>query len=109
MLSSIDELQDVESKNAYQFYVNAGEVSPEEMLKYVNCAGRDNSRTPMQWNTEENAGFTHGTPWLRINPNLYVSECRGIRPGVQILSLLFISSCWHFESLHRQFYEAATG
>ena len=67
--SSIDELQDVESKNAYQFYVNAGEVSPEEMLKYVNCAGRDNSRTPMQWNTEENAGFTHGTPWLPVNPN----------------------------------------
>ena len=67
--SSIDELQDVESKNAYQFYVNAGEVSPEEMLKYVNCAGRDNSRTPMQWNIEENAGFTHGTPWLPVNPN----------------------------------------
>lgn len=66
---SIDELQDVESKNAYQFYVNAGEVSPEEMLKYVNCAGRDNSRTPMQWNTEENAGFTHGTPWFPVNPN----------------------------------------
>lgn len=70
--SSIEELQDVESKNAYYAYVEAGEASPEEMLRYVNCAGRDNSRTPMQWNAEEQAGFTKGTPWLPVNPN-YVS------------------------------------
>ncbi|MDQ7860229.1 hypothetical protein RCO48_01720 [Peribacillus frigoritolerans] len=32
-------------------------------------SGRDNSRTPMQWNDLENGGFTHGTPWMRVNPN----------------------------------------
>ncbi|GAA3327973.1 hypothetical protein GCM10020331_070070 [Ectobacillus funiculus] len=31
--------------------------------------GRDNSRTPMQWNAEPNGGFTTGTPWLKVNPN----------------------------------------
>src|SRR5690625_7606386 len=38
-------------------------------MKIIWKNGRDNSRTPMQWNTEENAGFTTGTPWLKVNPN----------------------------------------
>ena len=38
------------------------------MMRYINRKGRDNARTPMQWNAEKNAGFTTGTPWLMTNP-----------------------------------------
>ena len=40
----------------------------EDMMRYINRKGRDNARTPMQWNAEKNAGFTTGTPWLMTNP-----------------------------------------
>jgi len=39
------------------------------MLRYMGKKSRDNSRTPMQWNTEPNAGFTTGEPWIMVNPN----------------------------------------
>ena len=38
------------------------------MLRYISASGRDNARTPMQWTAGENAGFTTGTPWLKLNP-----------------------------------------
>lgn len=38
-------------------------------MRSVYAKSRDNARTPMQWNDEENAGFTQGTPWLKVNPN----------------------------------------
>ena len=41
----------------------------EEILRSIYAKGRDNARTPMQWNGQENAGFTTGTPWLPVNPN----------------------------------------
>ena len=39
------------------------------MMKYLKCISRDNARTPMQWNSSKNAGFTTGTPWIRVNDN----------------------------------------
>lgn len=43
---------------------------PEELIKrYINVTSRDNARTPMQWSDEENAGFTTGTPWIKVNEN----------------------------------------
>ena len=43
---------------------------PDELIKrYINVTSRDNARTPMQWNDEENAGFTTGTPWIKVNQN----------------------------------------
>ena len=43
---------------------------PEELIKrYINVTSRDNARTPMQWSDEENAGFTMGTPWIKVNEN----------------------------------------
>lgn len=43
---------------------------PDELIKrYINVTSRDNARTPMQWNDEANAGFTTGTPWIKVNPN----------------------------------------
>lgn len=66
--SSIEEYDDVSSKDQYKRALNAG-MTPEDALEVVYKRSRDNSRTPMQWSKEENAGFTHGNPWLKVNPN----------------------------------------
>ena len=62
------EVQDIESRNFYQEMGNAG-WSHEERMAAINLTGRDNARTPMQWDDSPNAGFTTGTPWIRVNPN----------------------------------------
>lgn len=67
--TSLDELRDIESINAYNELTGNGAVEPEEMLCYIRCKGRDNARTPIQWDDSENAGFTTGTPWIAVNPN----------------------------------------
>lgn len=66
--SSMDEVDDISSHDQYQVALNAG-ISPEEALKAVSMFSRDNARTPMQWSDGPNAGFTTGTPWLKVNPN----------------------------------------
>ena len=64
----VEDLRDVESINAYHELVDGGK-SPEEALALIHRMMRDNARTPMQWTAGENAGFTTGTPWMRVNPN----------------------------------------
>mgnify|MGYP000790140560 FL=1 len=44
-------------------------MNPEEMMSALKAVSRDNARTPMQWDDSENAGFTIGTPWIKVNPN----------------------------------------
>lgn len=66
---SLDEVRDIESLNAFKEMTEAGTITPEDMLRYINLRGRDNARTPMQWDGSENAGFTKGTPWIKLNPN----------------------------------------
>lgn len=66
---SLDEVRDIESLNAFKEMAEAGTITPEDMLRYINLRGRDNARTPMQWDGSENAGFTKGTPWIKLNPN----------------------------------------
>ncbi|MCI5649716.1 MAG: alpha-glucosidase [Fusicatenibacter sp.] len=66
---SLDELRDIESINAFHELTGAGKVSPEDMMRYICLRGRDNARTPMQWDDSKNAGFTDGTPWIMVNPN----------------------------------------
>lgn len=65
---SIDEVDDISTLDEYKVALDAG-LTPEAALKAVARRSRDNARTPMQWTGEENAGFTAGTPWLRINSN----------------------------------------
>ena len=65
---SIDEVDDISTLDEYKVALDAG-LTPEAALKAVARRSRDNARTPMQWTDGENAGFTDGTPWLRINPN----------------------------------------
>lgn len=67
-VSSIDEVDDISARNEYQVALNAG-LTPEAAIKAISAYSRDNARTPMQWSDEKNAGFTTGTPWLKVNPN----------------------------------------
>ena len=65
---SIDEVDDISTLDEYKVALDAG-LTPEAALKAVARRSRDNARTPMPWTGEENAGFTAGTPWLRVNSN----------------------------------------
>ena len=66
---SVDDYNDLEIHDSWRKYVvESQRVSPEDMLRYISASGRDNARTPMQWDASDNAGFTTGTPWLKVNP-----------------------------------------
>lgn len=64
-VSDIREIDDIESRRMYQERSLQG-YSNEEIINSINAKGRDNGRHPMQWEEEENAGFTTGTPWLKL-------------------------------------------
>jgi len=64
----ISEIDDIQSIHEYEVAMKAG-LSREETLKIIKDYSRDNGRTPRQWNSEDNAGFTSGKPWLKVNPN----------------------------------------
>lgn len=63
---TFEELRDLEEIQYYESQKANGE-DPEEALRQIQRIGRDNSRTPMQWSREAQAGFTSGTPWIKIN------------------------------------------
>lgn len=67
-IESIDEVDDIESINMYHERLNEG-YTKDELIHAINVKGRDNARTPMQWNDSGQAGFTTGTPWLAVQPN----------------------------------------
>ncbi len=68
VFSSIDEVDDIFTHGEYDTARQAG-LTEAEALKAVSRYSRDHARTPMQWNDASQAGFTTGTPWLRVNPN----------------------------------------
>lgn len=65
---SIEEVDDISTLDEYKVALEAG-LEEKEALQAVAKLSRDNARTPMQWDDSENAGFTTGKPWLRVNPN----------------------------------------
>ncbi|MGO2603126.1 MAG: glycoside hydrolase family 13 protein [Alkalibacterium gilvum] len=67
-ISDIKEAEDIESINLYYERLDQG-YSHEEIIRSINAKGRDNARTPMQWNDDKHAVFTEGEPWLKVNPN----------------------------------------
>ncbi len=69
-VKSIDEVSDIESINMYNERLKAG-YDTQSLIHAINVKGRDNARTPIQWNNAKNAGFTTGTPWLHVNPNYH--------------------------------------
>ncbi|GAA2117619.1 oligo-1,6-glucosidase [Kitasatospora saccharophila] len=66
--AAIDDFRDIESLNHYAHAVAAG-ADAEQVLAGLRAIGRDNARTPMQWDATAHAGFTTGTPWIGVNPN----------------------------------------
>lgn len=64
----INDYNDIETFNNYQILLDKG-VSEEEAMEIIKFKSRDTSRTPMQWDDSENAGFTTGTPWLKVADN----------------------------------------
>ncbi|WP_291056790.1 alpha-glucosidase [Herbiconiux sp.] len=66
--ASIDEVRDVESINHYFEQTSAGGID-SDVLAAIGRIGRDNARTPLQWDSSRNGGFTTGRPWIAVNPN----------------------------------------
>ena len=60
--------EDIETVNMYHERLEAG-YGKDDIMRSIYAKSRDNARTPMQWSSEENAGFTTGRPWIRMNPN----------------------------------------
>ncbi|MBN8209248.1 alpha-glucosidase [Bacillus sp. NTK071] len=66
---SIEDYEDIETLNMYREEVMEKGKHPEDVMKAIHKKGRDNARTPMQWTDDNHAGFTTGTPWLKVNAN----------------------------------------
>lgn len=68
--TEMSQFRDLETINAYRELVEESHKrEPEELIRCFQHRGRDNARTPMQWDDSVNAGFTTGTPWIGVNPN----------------------------------------
>ncbi|MFE8148440.1 alpha-glucosidase [Brenneria goodwinii] len=66
---TVKDFEDVEVRGLWKVLVESGKVPADEFLEHIRQTSRDNARTPMQWNTAINGGFSKGTPWLAVNPN----------------------------------------
>src|SRR5699024_9822770 len=67
---NLDDYEDIELRTNYKKLVEQEKtISPEDFLRASRKISRDNARTPMQWNSSENGGFTKGSPWFKVNPN----------------------------------------
>jgi oligo-1,6-glucosidase len=66
---SIEEYKDIETLNMYHEKVKENNEDQAKVMESIYVKGRDNARTPVQWNDSEHAGFTTGTPWIAVNPN----------------------------------------
>lgn len=68
-MENIADYRDIESLNAYKELTTKENIPAKTVMGYIKAVGRDNARTPMQWVTSDNGGFTSGTPWLQVNKN----------------------------------------
>ncbi|MDP4301029.1 glycoside hydrolase family 13 protein [Leptothrix discophora] len=64
----IEDYQDIETRNMYRVATTERGEDPAELMRAIHAKSRDNARTPMPWTDGPNAGFTTGTPWLKLNP-----------------------------------------
>ena len=72
----LEDFRDIEIHQVYEEMVGGGKLSHEEMMGYIRHTGRDNARTPMQWEDSPNGGFTEGTPWIPVNENYRTIHAR---------------------------------
>ena len=68
VFDKVEDYQDVQSTGLYYSKLEQG-MAHEDIMEIIRATARGNTRTPMQWNSEPNAGFTTGTPWIGVNPN----------------------------------------
>ena len=68
-MENIADYRDIESLNAYKELTTKENIPAKTVMGYIKAVGRDNARTPMQWDASDNGGFTSGTPWLQVNKN----------------------------------------
>lgn len=68
-MENIADYRDIESLNAYKELTTKENIPAKTVMGYIKAVGRDNARTPMQWDVSDNGGFTSGTPWLQVNKN----------------------------------------
>lgn len=66
---TIDDYRDIDAHNMYREFVAERGLDPAAVMAMIHAKGRDNARTPMQWTGGAQAGFTAGTPWIKLNPN----------------------------------------
>ena len=66
---SVDDYRDVETLRMYREFVIEQGMDPAVVMRMIHAKGRDNARTPVQWSAGDQAGFTTGTPWIRVNSN----------------------------------------
>lgn len=66
--AELADYKDIEILNMYREKVTEGGADHQTILQAIHAKGRDNARTPMQWDASSHAGFTEGTPWLKLNP-----------------------------------------
>lgn len=67
----LEDYNDIETHGMYREAVHEQGRSHDEIMALIYNRGRDNARTPIQWNDSPNGGFTTGTPWLKVNPNYH--------------------------------------
>lgn len=84
---NLEEYRDIESLNAVREYREQGK-DLAELLRILQVQGRDNVRTPFQWDDSEHAGFSSGTPWIKVNPNYTQINAAAERAAAH--------SIWHF-------------
>ncbi|MHC1749940.1 MAG: alpha,alpha-phosphotrehalase [Cellulosilyticaceae bacterium] len=73
--NQIEDYKDIETLNLYKERIELG-YTHEEIMESLRVKGRDNARTPMQWDDSSNAGFTAGEPWLKVNENCKIINAK---------------------------------